>query len=398
MLDNISKLYTITLVLLPAINVYRSPIPSVELGTFIILFCTVFFFCNEMRFNKPGLGALWLYLLLVFFICTAISSIIVGYNSIEYRGVFFRYMKIVIIVLALFTIGNNHFDAKLGIKTLKIFSLSCVAYIIIQYIAYYILGIRLIGVVSSLASAEGYAEYVSNSVHQLLYRPCAFFFEPAHFASYSFVYLCWLLTHGEEKHCNLQITFIIIGLLLSTSGTAYAILPVLIIISLMFKAKNGTLAFYNAWKYGVVIVAVGILIVLFFNSEIGSSSLGRLFNDDGSLGGAATGRLQSGAYKLFKELPTVLQFIGCGFGYRPSDVYFPSIYAILYGDGYLGLGLFVILLVIYFVKAREFGKMLCITYAILFIGTGVFNFASIGLYFCLISEETREPEYDSLYQ
>lgn len=382
------------MVLLPAMNVYRSPIPSVELGTFIILFCTVFFFCSELRFNKPGLGVLWLYLLLVFFVCTAISSIIVGYDSTEYLGVFFRYMKIVIIVLALFTIGKNHFDVRLGIKALNIFSLLCVTYIIIQYIAYYILGIKLMGVISFLASAE-YAEYVSkNSVHQLLYRPSAFFFEPAHFASYSFVYLCWLLTHSEEKHCNLQITFIIIGLLLSTSGTAYAVLPVIVILSLIFKVKNGMIAFYNAWKYGLVIAVVGILIVLFFNSEVGSSSIGRQFNDDGSLGVSATGRLQSGAYDLFKELPTILQYIGCGFGYRPSDVYFPSLYAILYGDGYLGLGLFVFLLVIFFLKAQDFGKMLCITYGLLFIGTGVFNFASIGLYFCLIAEETRDSQYD----
>lgn len=394
MLDIISKLYTITLVLLPAINVYRSPIPSVELGTFIILFCTVFFFCSKVGFNRPGLGSLWIYLLLIFFVCTSISSIILDYTSAEYQTVLFRFLKIVIVVLTIVTIGKERFDFRLGIKTLKVFSLLCVMYIIIQSIAHYALGIRLIGVISSLASAEGYAEYVSNSVHQLLFRPCAFFFEPAHYASYSFVYLCWLLTHSNERHCNLQIVLIIIGLLLSTSGTAFAILPVVIVISLVFKVKDGTIDFLNAWKYGLLIMAVSLLIVLFFSSSIGSSALGRLFNEDGTLGSATTGRLQSGAYDLFNQLSPVLQAIGCGFGYRPSDVYFPSIYAILYGDGYLGLGAFAILLVAYFVKAGKFGKMLCITYSLLFIGTGVFNFASIGLYFGFISEDTKGFEYD----
>lgn len=389
MLENISKLYTITLVLLPAINVYRSPIPSVELGTLIILFCTVFLFCSKPGISKPGLGSLWIYMLLVFFVCTAISSIILGYDSAEYSKVFFRFFKIVIIVISIFIIGKERFNYELAIKALKVFSLLCAIFIIVQNIGYYLLGIRILGVYSPLASVEGYVEYGSNTIRHLLYRPSAFFFEPAHFASYSMVYLCWLFTHDEEKYRNWQIVIMITGLLLSTSGTAYAIMPIIFLLSVAFKIQEGTIAFHNAWKYMLLFLGVAVLIGLFFMSDIGSSSLGRFFSDDGTLGGATTGRLQSGAYELFKQLPSVLQFIGCGFGNRPADVYFPSIYAIMYGDGYIGLGLFVLLLATYFTKARKFGKMLCVTYSLLFIGTGVFNFASIGLYFSLISEETE---------
>ncbi len=398
MLEIISKLYTITLVLLPALNVYRSPIPSVELGTLIILFCTVFFFCSKPGIYKPGLGSLWIYLLLVFFVCTAISSIILDYDSAEYSKVYFRFFKIVIIVISIFIIGKDRFNYELAIKALKIFSLLCAFYIIVQNIGYYLFGIRILGVYSPLASVEEYVEFGANATQDVLYRPSAFFFEPAHFASYSMVYLCRLFTHDGEKYRIWQIVIMITGLLLSTSGTALSIIPVIFLLSIAFKIREGTIAFHNAWKYILLFLVVAVLIRIFLTSYIGSSALGRFFNDDGTLGGAFTGRLQSGAYELFKELPSVLQFIGCGFGNRPADVYFPSMYAILYGDGYLGLALFVLLLIIYFVKARNFGKMLCLTYGLLFIGTGAFNFASIGLYFCLIAEETRKREYDNFYQ
>ena len=390
MVDIISKLFTVTLVALPAMNVYRSPIPSVELGTLIILACTIFFFCLRPGVGKPEVGSLWIYLLLVFFVCTSISSIILSYNSSEYSKVFFRFVKIVIIVISIIAFGKERFDYQLAIKVLKIFSLFCAIYIIIQNLGYYAFGTRILGVYFPLASSDDYTEL--NAIQKMMYRPCAFFFEPAHYAAYSLVYLCWLLTHNNENYRNWQIILMVAGLLFSTSGTAFVILPIIFIVSILFKIKDGTIAFHNVWKYIIVFSIVVVLICLFFMSDIGSASLGRFIEDDGSIGGAATGRLQSGAFGLFQQLPSILQFIGCGFGYRPDDVYFPSIYAILYGDGYLGLGMFIILLTTYYMKANQFGKMLCITYSLLFIGTGVFNFASIGLYFSLIMADIEELE------
>lgn len=390
MSDIISKLFTVTLVVLPAMNVYRSPIPSVELGTLIILACAIFFFCLRPGIGRPEVGSLWIYLLLVFFVCTSISSIILGYNSSEYSKVFFRFVKIVIIVISITAFGKEHFDYQLAIKALKTFSLFCAIYIIIQNLGYYVFGTRILGVYFPLASSDDYTEL--NTIQKLMYRPCAVFFEPAHYAAYSLVYLCWLLTHSNENYRNWQIILMVVGLLFSTSGTAFVILPIIFIVLILFKVKDGTIAFHNAWKYIIVFSIVAVLICLFFMSDIGRASLGRFIEDDGSIGGATTGRLQSGAFGLFQQLPSILQLIGCGFGYRPDDVYFPSIYAILYGDGYLGLGMFIILLTIYYMKSNQFGKMLCITYSLLFIGTGVFNFASIGLYFSLIMADIEELE------
>lgn len=396
MLESISKLYTIVLVMLPAINVYRSPIPSIELGTFIVIFCSAFFLCTKQGFSKAGIDNMWNYLLLIFFICTVVSSVILDYDATIFRNVIFRFLKIVVVAFTLFMIGRTQFDYKLAVKTLEAFSILCAVFIIIQYVAHYSLGINIMGVYSPLTSAEGYADYDFNRMYKILFRPSAFFFEPAHFASYEFVYLCYLLSHPNEKYRLSKLGIIIIGILLSTSGTGFAILPVLIIFSIFIQYKNGNFNLYFLQKLIFTILTLSIILLLYFNTDFGAASLQRILNTDGTLGTSATGRLQSGAYELFKQLPQTLQYIGCGFGNRPTSVYFPSLYAILYGDGYIGLCVFILMLLIYFMKAKDFGKMLCLTYSLLFIGTGVFNFASIGLYFSFISQESKRIEYDSL--
>jgi len=389
MLGQVSKIYTISLMLLPALNVYRSPIPSIELGTFIIIICSVFFICTKQSFNKPGIDSLWLYLLFTFFICTAISSIILDYDPTTFQTVWFRLAKIAVIVLTIFMIGRDQFDYKLAIKTLKYFSIFCVIFIIFQYVFYYILGIKIMGVYAPLTSAEGYVDYDFDKMYEILFRPSAFFFEPAHFASYEFVYFSYLLSHINEKKRNLKLGLILIGILLSTAGTGFVVLPILILFSISLRYKNGNFAVNEIWKMSITLIVFGAILYLFFHTSFGNTSLQRIIDRDGSLGTSATGRLQSGAYDLFKDLPSTLQFIGCGFGYRPTTVYFSSLYSLLYGDGYIGTGLFVTILLTYFIKVKDFGKLLCLAYSLLFIGTGVFNFASIGLYFSLISKDSK---------
>jgi hypothetical protein len=385
----VSKLYTIALMLLPALNVYQSPIPSIELGTFIVLLCAVFFICVKQGFNRPGADRLWFYLLFVFFIGTITSSIILNYDSTTSRTVFFRFAKIVAIVLTLFVIGRDQFNYRLAIKTLRCFSIFCALFIIFQYIFFYIFSQTIPGVYAPLASAEGFAEYDFDRMYHILFRPSALFFEPSHFAAYEFVYFSYLLSHTDEKLRNLKLGLIFAGILLSTSGTGFVVLPILIMFSLFLRYRNGNLNASGILRIAVILILLGIMVYLFFNTSFGLESLQRQINRDGTLGGSATGRLQSGAFELFKDLPSALQFFGCGFGNRPDTVYFPSVFALLYGDGYLGTGLFVIMMYVYFKRANDFGKMLCLAYIILFMGTGVFNFASIGLYFSLISANSK---------
>jgi hypothetical protein len=141
----------------------------------------------------------------------------------------------------------------------------------------------------------------------------------------------------------------------------------------------------------ILIVGVG---VAFLNTSIGQSSIGRFMLQDGTLGPSVNGRFKSGAQELFLELPLLYKIIGCGFGDRTTEVYFPSLYAILYGDGYIGLFLVAVILVWYFMNGNLFQKKCCITYAALMTGTGVFNFGSILIYFLFICSNQFNMAFD----
>ena len=375
-IKKLSKLYTAVIVMLPAINVYRSLIPSIELGTFLILLCTTFFFLDTRNRAKVGIDKIWGVLLIVFLLCTFIATTINTDYNIRY---FFRYLKIVVIVVSIMFYGKTYFNYKYATKTLRYFSIVCSVFIIIQTVLYNF-GVFLPGIIMGLVSIEG--ELADQSVFSI-YRPSAFFFEPAHFACYQFVFLSYLLSNSGEKKRNILIALTFLSIFFSTSGTGLVIAPILVFASIILGERKNKIKYAF---YGAILVASFIFLIT--NTHIGQDAIGRFINENGEVGGAATGRLDSGADVLFDSLPTILQWIGCGFGYRPEEVYFPSLYAILYGDGYIGLVTFALLGLIYFVKTSLFGRLLLIAYYLLFMGAGVFNFGTIGLYFMFISLET----------
>lgn len=375
--------------MLPALNVYKSIIPSIELGSFIILITTTIFMMKPSK-ERIGIDAVWGMILLLFLVSTIVSLSLNPHYSMRY---FFRYLKIVVVVASIMLCCKEHCKYDYATKVLTKFSIACSIFITIQT-ALSLVGIHIPGVLNMFISLqEGDASDIPSDA---MYRPTAFFFEPAHFVTYQFVFLCYLLTH-PNVHKRLQLLLLtLFGIFLSTSGTGYTVAPILLITSFILDYKNTE----NKRFFKYVLFSLIGFAILAFNTAIGNRALGRFVDSDGQIGGAADGRLNSGADLLFYALPSDLQWIGCGFGYRPEDVYFPSLYAILYGDGYIGLGALALMAVIYFLKTSNFGKLLLITYSLLFMGGGVFNFGAIGLYFCFISLETeikQNPKFKLKY-
>lgn len=383
------KLYTATMILLPPMNVYRSFIPSVELGTSIILLCTIIFLLQPRK-ERVGLDKMWGGVLVIFLVCTVFSTSLNTDYSMRY---FFRYLKIVVIVVSILFCGKDHFKYDYGINILKKFSIACSVFITIQTVFSFV-GIHIPGVINALISLG--EDNNSTDFNDAIYRPCAFFFEPAHFACYQFVFLSYLLSHEDVKKKNQIILLTLLGIFLSTSGIGYVITPLLFMISYVLNP-------YRNGNKRVILYTLFILagfVFLAYNTSIGQNTLGRFIDSEGQIGGAASGRLESGANLLFDALPDNLRLLGCGFGYRPEDVYFPSLYAILYGDGYIGLVALALMGIVYYFHTTNFGKMLLVAYSLMFLGAGVFNFGVIGLYFIFISLETeikQNPRFKLMY-
>ena len=390
--SKIEKYFSSILVLLPALNVYKSFIPSVELGTFLILLCDILFMFGKRKLTHIGVDSWWIALIVLFGVLTIIADMMIGHNSSEEFGIIMRFLKIVIIVLSICIIGKSHVDYARSVKTLEIFALASAVFLFVQYVANFA-GLRLMGVYAPLTSAEGYADYDFDTMYSILFRPSAFFFEPSHFATYMSVYLSYLLSHDFISKRRLKLAVCILAILLSTSGTGYVLLLILVIASILFSRFDSNKNKTSSVKYLFYSVIIFTAVYYFMTStDIGTSSMARLIGEDGGLGASTSGRIESGAADLFAALPESYRWIGCGFGFRPDTVYFPSLYALLYGDGYIGLGLFILLLLAYFVKSTTFGRLLILSYGVLMVGTGVFNFASIGLFFSLICYETNNKK------
>ncbi len=376
----ITKFYTGILMILPILNIYGSFIPSVEIGTFLILLLSLVFL-GSGKIGSIGYDKLWIWILVVFLICTSLS---IDYNP-EYSFRYFaRYLKIVVIVLVLVSFGKKHYNHEYALRFFKKSSIVCSFYMFIQYVFYFV-GVKLPGVFAMVIPAAVQGDDSVERVDDGMFRPSSFFIEPSNYAAYQIILICYLLSHPTIKKRKMLFAITLLGLFLSTSGTGY-ITTIIVILASAFICGNKM----NSQLKGLVVGIVGLLflVALVMSTSVGQQSIGRFVNSDGTIGMAATGRLTSGAELLFLELPTTLQWIGCGFGYRPEDAYFSSLYAILYGDGIIGLLLIIVMMVYYYRHTSNFGKLLCLTYSVLFVGTGTFNFAAIGLYFSLISAET----------
>ena len=386
-MKNISKFFTLVVVLLPALNAYTGFIPSVELGTFLVILCTLLLVFNNKKTPSFSYDLPWFLLMVLFILGTGIAS---GYNFNYSIGYFFRLLKIIVLVFSVFWLVKQHLDYDYAVKVLTFFSLLSAVFIIIQSIAFYGVGIQIPGIFSPLAFKEDHDYGNLLNGRDMFFRPSAFFLEPAHFAAFEFVFLSYLLSHPDLKHRTLFLVVTIVGLFFSTSGTAYAMIPVLFLFSYFFVNQSQGRKKSSNFVKGLFFAAIGIAFfaVLVFYTDIGASSIGRLFDSSGEATTAVTGRLESDAKWMFASLPSDWKLWGCGFGFRPQDTYMPSLYAILFGDGYIGLVAVFMLIAYYFFKSSGFGKMLCLTYAALFVSSGIFNFASIGLYFFFISKET----------
>lgn len=382
-MKGLSKIYTLVLVTLPALNTYTGFIPSIELGTLLVMICTVIFAFSGMSKARFSYDIVWLLLMALFLIGTLVASL---YNTNYSFSFFFRLLKIIVLVLSVFWIGKPHINYNYAVNVLTFFSVASAVFIIIQSVAFYGAGFQIPGIFSPLAYNEGHDYGNLLNGKDLIFRPSSFFMEPAHFAAYEFVFLCFLLANHEIKKRILLLIITIGGLFFSTSGTAYAMIPILFIFSYLF-ARDGKKEGRVIKGLFFVTIAVAVFVVIVLSTDIGAITIGRLI-DGGETTVAVSGRLESEGKFLFENLPNDWKYFGCGYGFRPQGVYMPSLYQILLGDGYVGVIAIYLLILYYFQKTSSFGRMLCISYAILFVGTGCFNFASIGLYFCFISAET----------
>ena len=375
---NISnKLYTILIIMLPILGVYKSPVYFFDLGTFLVLasFPFILYKSKGTILNNKTL------IILLAYIFTA--SIYIFAHEFMLLLPILRTVKFLIMIFAVLLLGYHKlFDAEYAIKILKVITNVAVMYLIVQIVLYRGFGILLPNGFPMLADNSG---YLSN-IYISAIRPSSFFLEPAHFAQYSIVYLTYCI-FGIESHQKLfknwkNALFITVGIILSTSGQGILMVVILMSIWLLLNIAKKKIKLQNIIYTFCMIMLLLIALPLIMKTEVVTNLLTRIFTENISGGGNALYARVSG-YTILQNLNGIHSIIGMGFGNVPENMYLSGYAYIIYCTGYLGLAIFITLLTSTFLKVHKFSKVLVVLFAIMLIGAQMFTATSICFYFAI---------------
>lgn len=338
------------LVLFPILNIYLSPVPFLTMGQ---LFFFVLFFIKKHPINlnpnnlPPGYKTFWIW--------TAVSYAITNlkFGALIPGGLsFFLYTLCLLNFLLNFNIDSFR-------KYYRLVFIFCSVVFWLQTISYYISGTVFSALLPSLELSDGVPieDVISD---QLAYtRSCSVFREPAHFAQYILPLLAIELFYSKEGKDYIVTPFslyIILVLLLLRSGNGLVGLAVLLIM----KAYQIVLKSNNKKKLVFALVALPIAFLSFkyyIGTEVGEQMLGRSVELENDESAHSYVRVYRG-YVVYSQLPLFNKIVGASdekiLSSMPSylstgdpsfDLYMNGIQQILNKRGFIGLVLFVLLII-----------------------------------------------------
>lgn len=332
------KIFTLLLVIMPIISVYKSPIPGMDLATFLSCVVLAISLLNKENLKislKNKRIKISIIVLCIYIIFSTLLACLLQ-NQINYANVFFRTFKFVFLLIGMLVYGyDNLFDGNLGIRLLRNVTIYSSIYIILQTLAFYLFKTVLPGTIISLIEEQELYFYMTYEyASQLdLYRPTSFFLEPSMFAEYVILYLCYaLLKSNRTKKDIIDAIIISIGIIASTSGQGY-LFCFIIWAAYIYKEflKNCDLQ-RKIILLIILIISISIIPAV-LNISIISKTLkrGTTQNQEGN-----PFMVRTEAIKDFKDLDIILKIIGVGYGNPIKNEFMSSGNYTLYCTGILG--------------------------------------------------------------
>jgi hypothetical protein len=395
---NISYIFTVYVVLLPVLGVIKSPIKGIDLGTCLCLLLSIFILKeNKFRISKN----LSVILLLAYIIVGTMFSFMLQ-GTINTMGIL-RATKLIVLVILILLVGYNRlFDYSFALKVLKLISISAVVFIVIQYSVYYMCGIVVTGGLEKIAVTDTYLLRDYEKLARTFYRPSSFFLEPAHFAQYLLLYLCYSIfgfDNSDKVFYNWKMTLLLIaGIVLSTSGLGIGLACLMVGIR-FFQIITRRFSITTLKKLLVLSVALLFLSALLLQTDLVINTLNRVFTSNISGGGNAVSARTIG-YQYYLDLPFIYKFIGMGYGNVPSGVYFNSLAYILYCCGFIGIIFLTAFFYVTYHNARGFQRKFLIIYFVLLFVADIFTPHWICFYFpfVLSKYQPQNINYDYLFE
>lgn len=317
----LQKVYMWSVMLLPLLSIYASPIPSVSIGE-IWFFCLMFILSIDMfKMNyKVQINPFYCYILYALFVSvlsSVIFSINTEYSSLDMIERMFRdafYFAIVLIF------GVNYFKFSYALTVVRKVALLLSLYMIIQYIAYAGLNINLPNIIPFLDTMvsggvkgqEILDQYEKTAIYDGYMRVAGFFSEPAVSAQFLSVAIllelyCVYGTKPEYKYLCLYT----IAMILTFSVNAYVALVVCWGIWLFFNKQFKMGIWGNIVVFFFVVLGSYFLVTNEFTQSVFNRLL--LLGDSSITTGSSVIRVVRGP-AFYLSMPLFYQIFGSGFG------------------------------------------------------------------------------------
>ena len=365
-----SKGYAFLLSILPLIMMYKTPGLNQGLTTMLLAVSMIYAISKILqKFNKLQFGLLLpIYCYLIY---------------VSFKSDSTNILLCIAIAVHLTAISLNTVNFSKLMKYMQFFACAAAIAVILQQIAYRLAGIHIQMVrpelmIESLtsyarAARTGYSE--ANNI----YRPCAFFLEPAHFSQYCIVVLTTLLFNAEKV--TKKAVLISIGILMTTSGLGFVL--VFCTWSWWYLRRKGSKGIIrNAIILAVVLLLIFPLLkdIEFFNKIISRITVSSADSGDYN---AIEGRLFWWD-TFFGDKEWTDMIFGFGREALPENTYFTGFMVQLYAYGIIGFSLLCFVLIRFMNSRNLIAMTLSIIYAGLLFFANLTGFINIIFIFGFI--------------
>lgn len=371
----LKKLYTICIVALPLLSIYKSIVSILDLGSFFIITLGILIFIKEQKILNlfRGRWQIWGCYLTYIVGITLITNIYVERYA-PFSTAIMRLIKtFMYILLTLYTCKFGYFLSKYAIKIYEMIALLCTFFLCSQVLAYLLFSIDLAGYLPDYVYIEGYSIRASNLATGL-FRPTSFFLEPAHYFEYvSMILVIYLFYSKNDKKAIYKASFITLGAILSTSGQG-VIISLLIWLFWLLKSKK------LAIKTAIFLVALSSTLILYFYFYKDSLALAIISR----IGNISESKIVSGrsdGYFQIMNMPIEQLIFGRGFGN------YKSVFIASWAGNILCYGLIGTLIVIFvYMNSLKFTKYKLIVYlnALMSVFSSTFFSYYFAFYFSFI--------------
>ncbi|QGS37382.1 hypothetical protein FOB80_07790 [Aerococcus viridans] len=274
------KIFTLSILLLPILNVYLVGVPLGDLLIFMGL--VLVSLSNKTIHSKISKSSFYLTILLI------IHFLIYSFIQDNYfKESILNYLHLIFHLSVLTFFVKSHFHFEFAIKAMKNISIFSTVYILIQGIVLKLFNVYIPGHLSFLQlTNERISEFnvlASDKYYQsqVVIRPRSIFEEPAHYAMYIVIFLAiYLVVEKNKKKLNRTLGFLTMGVIVSNSSTGLILLTILWIYFLFSRFKENGYKI-NYYLFIFIILSIPFLILILNNSGDYLYAITRLFDSKG---------------------------------------------------------------------------------------------------------------------